>query len=221
MSYRRLSLLFFAAWLGCSLPLAVGAGGVDLHYPQTLDDWSKQFSDAGRDTDYPTSDAVYLLRDLNAAIRTPDDIMRFRDWAGDDDAVKLLLPWATGRYAETRIPATLILGNVVDNTNVCHLIVYLERNKKTITPDGRFNLLQVLRQVSSYALVDTAPWIDKYAALAQRDLEYEKDTEKTRFILRDIQDRLSLRTLGKDRELKTIAPAKYEECSRELSQLDQ
>ncbi|MER8396434.1 hypothetical protein NKH10_32435, partial [Mesorhizobium sp. M1340] len=81
---------------------------------------------------------------------TPEDIRRFREWKRDDEIVSGLIPLAAGLRSENRSPATLVLGNVVDNTNVCYVIAYFA-NTPEIGADGQYNLLQVVQQVASYA----------------------------------------------------------------------
>ena len=100
-------------------------------------------------TDVAAADVLAELRQVNDSIRTWDDVRVFRNWPDDDSFVIRLIPYAASPVQEVRKAATGILVNVVDNTNVCHVVDYLQDHlEMPIDIDGRYNLVLVLRQDS-------------------------------------------------------------------------
>lgn len=154
---------------------------------------------------------VSHLNALNDWIRTPEDIRRFREWKNDDEIVRGLIPLASGLRSETRSPATLVLGNVVDNTNVCYVIAYLT-NTPDIGADGQYNLLQVVRQVASYAFTDTATWIEKLVDLKEGQLKAQTDIENTARLLDRIKDALGKRANGQLLTLRSFSEPSFARC---------
>lgn len=155
--------------------------------------------------------ALNVLNAINASINTSDDIRKVRSWGEDDALVDALIPFAAGAFAETRIPATLVLGNVVDNTNVCRVMTFIEADQG-VTPDGRYNLLQVVRQVSYYAFDDTGAWITQLVDRWRTKFSGNPDLSKTQALLTQIQDVLALRTVGRGTTLRSFAGGKYTAC---------
>ncbi|MFB9982639.1 hypothetical protein ACFSQQ_15970 [Mesorhizobium kowhaii] len=158
---------------------------------------------------------VTHLSALNDWIRTQDDIRRFREWKNDDEIVRGLIPLAAGLRSETRSPATLVLGNVVDNTNVCYVIAYLA-NTPDVGADGQYNLLQVIRQVAGYAFSDTAAWIQELVELKEGQLKAQSDVENTARLLDRIKDALGKRTNGQLLTLRSFNEPSFKGCVAEL-----
>ncbi|RJT27263.1 hypothetical protein D3227_36440 [Mesorhizobium waimense] len=154
---------------------------------------------------------VTHLNALNEWIRTPEDIRRFREWKNDDEIVRGLIPLAAGLRSENRSPATLVLGNVVDNTNVCYVIAYLA-STPDIGADGQYNLLQVVRQVASYAFSDTAAWIEKLVEFKERQLKAQSDVENTARLLDRIRDALGKRANGQLLTLRSFSEPSFARC---------
>lgn len=160
--------------------------------------------------------ALNVLNAINASINTSDDIRAVRNWTRDDALVEALIPFAAGTFAETRIPATLILGNVVDNTNVCLVLAYIEADQ-AITADGRYNLLQVVRQVSYYAFDDTGAWIADFVSRWRTKFGSNPDLSKTQALLSQIQDLLTQRSVGRGTTLESFAKQNYTDCQQKLA----
>ncbi|OCP22433.1 MULTISPECIES: hypothetical protein [unclassified Ensifer] len=126
-----------------------------------------------------------------------------------------IIPLAAGRFTETRLPATYILGNVVDNTNVCRIIAYVQQSAE-IDANGRYNLLQVVLQVSEYAFDDTASWIQGLTAKLKPSLAEGPNNERTLALLSQIQLELGNRTLGKGDRLEVLSPSRFAYCEKVL-----
>jgi len=183
--------------------------------PSDLEQWRQGFqpnpSDATAPSPRPDPATVDSLNRLDGWLKSTDDIRTFRTWNRDDDVVQSLIPLAAGSFSETRLPATFILGNVVDNTNVCRVLDYLSKNPD-IEPNGRYNLLQVVLQVSEYAFDDTAIWIGKVASDLQQQLSDRPNNERTLALLARIKTQLQNRSLGKADRLETLSPTRFGDC---------
>ena len=187
--------------------------------PEGLKTWLAQlaqYSPDDGDKGGPPDGLVAQLNDLNDSISGSVDIQTFRNLAIDNEVVRSLLPYASSNFSETRIPATLVLGNVVDNTNVCYVVAYLLKNPG-MNSNGRFNLLQVVLQVSTYANPDTERWIRNLVALESGAAL--KGMDRTATLLKQITDTLDTRKLGQDRDLIDWAGDSYDRCVVELSPL--
>jgi hypothetical protein len=186
-----------------------------------LDTWRQDFETSqdgvGPSTAPPDQPTVSALNRLNGWLKTGDDVRTFRDWNRDDDVVQALIPLAAGSYSETRLPATFILGNVVDNTNVCRVLDYLKTNQQ-IEPNGRYNLLQVVLQVSEYAFDDNAMWINGTVSDLEKQLAGQPDTGRTLALLESIKAQLQKRSLGKADRLETLSPSRFASCAALLGQ---
>lgn len=176
-----------------------------------MDDLSQRDYGKGADPDIVTQ-----LNRLNERVRNFDDIQAFRQLRNDDDVVEALLPYASGQFSETRVPATFVLGNVVDNTNVCRVIAYL-LNTPNIDPNGRFNLLMVVTQVANYAYADTALWIDHLLQTEQQGARQQQSVSKTVALLSQLEATLTNRKLGRDTRLLTASPRSYDQCISALA----
>jgi hypothetical protein len=169
-----------------------------------------QTSDSGPDTQ-----AVALLNAINSKVSSTDAIQALRNWPEDDALVKALIPYAGGSFSETRIPATRILGNVVDNTNICMVLAYLN-DKTQGTADGRYNLLQVVRQVSYYAWSDTGEWIARFVERNLPAARADSNLQKTAATLEEVQTILVKRAVGTEDRLRDLALGKYNGCLKLL-----
>ena len=192
------------------MQFAPGAWAQDV---SSYDGWLKRLEALPHQTgDYAALvQALNVLNTINASINSTDDIRKVRNWNKDDALVDALIPFAAGAFAETRIPATLILGNVVDNTNVCRVMAFIDADQG-VTPDGRYNLLQVVRQVSYYAFDDTGAWITQFVERWRTKYSGNPDLSKTQALLTQIQDVLALRTVGRGTTLRSFAGNKYTAC---------
>lgn len=208
----------FLLWCTLTLTLlssASYAGEVVASDATSLDRWLVRAKDIVGNSSNVSEQIVSELDQLNDAIRQPRDIEAFRSWGKDDEAVRLLIPFAADARSKARIPSTLILANVVDNTNVCFVISYLYKNMETIDPNGRYNLLQVLLQVSNYAFSDNAQLMELYAQKSAPALLSE-DMTFTRNLLSAIMKTLDTRAIGRDRSLRMDFPVKYDACQEAL-----
>jgi hypothetical protein len=152
---------------------------------------------------------VDMLEELNSWILTPAQITDFRRWPNDDAIVKSLIPVAGSSYRPARVPATLILANVVDNSNVCHVIAHLQTNR-AMDENGRFNLLQVVLQVAVYAYDDNAEWMNAMAQQMMSDLR--KGDRDTFVLLQRIIEALNNREAGQGSRLADQKSAHFQDC---------
>jgi hypothetical protein len=185
----------------------------------TLDEWLTRFQQASAEAPEGqlspfVVESVYRLDSL---IRTPDDIRTFRGWSDDDRAVQLLIPLAAGRFSETRVPATFILGNVVDNTNICRVLFYLKDNPD-LEPNGRYNLLQVILQVAAYAFDDTSFWMEEVGTSLRENLSHQANNEKSLALIDRILLQLDRRGLGTGDRLELLSPRRFAQCVALLGQ---
>jgi hypothetical protein len=120
---------------------------------------------------------------------------------------------AAARRSEIRVPATLVLGNVVDNTNVCYVIAYLA-SAPSLDVDGQFNLLQVVRQVAVDPVRETADWILKLLNLKEAQLKGQSNMGDTQKLLDRIRTALPTAPQG---SLAEIDAQKLAECSQTIN----
>lgn len=186
--------------------------------PRFLDDWARRYSTNVASDDGTTKvswDAVGGIDELNRLVQTTDEITCFRRWSEDDAIVDAVIPLAGGSDVVTRIPATLLLENVVDNTNVCRVVTYLNR-KEGFDANGRYDLLLVVLQVSNYAFVDTANWISTLVGYLRKSLAGEADIAKTEALLDNIELTLSKRNFGNGSRLVDLDPTRFQDCLARL-----
>lgn len=177
-----------------------------------LEDWLHAFQNINRTAsgDALSPMLVFHLNELDGLIQSKEDIETFRKWTNDDKVVEVLIPLSAGTHPETRIPATLVLGNVVDNTNVCLVIAHLAQTND-LDVNGQFNLLQVVRQVADYAFVETSGWIVKLVDLKKGQIKGAVDMGSTEKLLSRIRQALPLKPTG---SLAELAQDKFLRCSR-------
>ena len=158
-------------------------------------------------------DLVSRVRELRNSLQTNADISTFRNWEYDDKIVERLVPLAAGPRSELRVPATLILADIVDNTNVCYLIAYLAKTPD-IGADGQFNLLQVTNQVAKTPYQETGMWISNIVDLKASQIKNLKYYENTSALLE--RTKASLRTSSIYGSLKKENPDRYVKCLEAL-----
>lgn len=210
MSIQR--ALIALLWLLLAAP-ALQAQTQSLRPPLSepmLEDWLRTFRQIEGDPSAGDLNPalVFHLNTLNDWIQTKDDIRIFRAWTNDDAVVVPLIPLAAALRSEIRVPATLILGNVVDNTNVCHAIAYLV-SARDLDVNGQFNLLQVVRQVAPHAWFEPANWILRLVEFKEDQIGGQADMGATQKLLARIRTALPAKPLG---SLEAIAADKYIAC---------
>jgi hypothetical protein len=208
-----------AAALGLTLLMAVPAQAIMLAMPplthEALDEWLATFNEVNVPTKGLNVEVVGQLNTLNEWIQSPDDIEIFRGWPQDDAVVDALVPLAAGQFSETRVPATLILGNVVDDSNVCYLLGYLATDIDN-GGNGQFNLLQVVRQVAGYAAPDVGVWIKTVVDQKLDQLGKMSNVENTTRLLGRIDAALASQGTGSSRPLSQSDPARFAACGAAL-----
>jgi hypothetical protein len=110
----------------------------------------------GKADSYDLGRVYSVLAPLNKLVETQDDIQAFRC---QDDLPTIRKIIALVRIDErvTRINASLLLANVVDNTTLCGVLEELFDH--TINDNARYNLWQVVLVVARYARVENKKWI--------------------------------------------------------------
>jgi hypothetical protein len=116
-------------------------------------------------------------------------IAQFR--ACDDPAIIRPLVWAArGQNQSIRVNATLILGNVVDNTTVCFVLHHLL--DPSISLNGRANLLGVVVAMASYAYKENVAAIERMlTAIEQKIANETGDLSQTKRLVADLRARVS------------------------------
>lgn len=184
--------------------------------PTIIDPWlqkyqSQLFGTAGDEK----FDKLGALLEFNDLIVTDNDVICIRRWEDDDKLINVLIPLAAGPDVRLRVPATLILENIVDNTNVCRVLASLAAGGADLDPDARYDLLLVVSQVANYAYSDVAQWIVSVLGLTGRALP--SDFAKTQELVQSIRDTLEGRRLGSDKLLSDKNQPKYQECLTALA----
>jgi hypothetical protein len=123
------------------LELSKTSGPVERWRPDQVS-YFLSISDVLRTTLSNNVDAITLFR----ACRTPE-VVRPLIWA------------ARGPSQGIRLNATLILGNIVDNTTVCFVLHHLQ--DPSISANGRANLLGVTLAVAGYAYLENVNAIER------------------------------------------------------------
>lgn len=158
-------------------------------------------------------DTLALLLQLNDAIQTPLQITCVRRWQRDDQLVDYLLPFAAGSDSRYRVTATLVLENIVDNTNVCRVISTLSNGAMNLDDNARYDLLLVIAQVAHYAYQDTAVWITTAVNQTKAQLTDGSQYAKTLSLLALIEDALQHRQAGQDMNLIEMSRGSYGKCA--------
>ncbi|MBI4920552.1 MAG: hypothetical protein HY834_02290 [Devosia nanyangense] len=184
--------------------------------PTFIDPWlqkyqSQLFGTAGDEK----FDKLGALLEFNDLIVTDNDVICIRRWEDDDKLVNVLIPLAAGPDVRLRVPATLILQNIVDNTNICRVLASLAAGGVDLDPDARYDLLLVVWQVANYAYSDVAQWM--LAVLDLTDKALPGDFAKTQDLIQSIRDTLTGRRLGVEKLLSDKNQPKYQECLTALA----
>jgi len=111
--------------------------------------------------------------------------------ACDDPKIVRPLVWAARNVSNSsaRINATLVLGNIVDNTTVCFVLHHLRDPKISI--NGRANLLGVTLAMAGYAYEENAKAIEDTIAIVQRNIStVQMDLTQTQKLIADIGARV-------------------------------
>lgn len=202
------AMLWPQAALGASIEIPVT--------PERLQAWYDAWPLKDRSLNEKSDPLVVdMLEELNSWILTPGQITDFRRWPTDDEIVKSLIPVAASSYRAARVPATLILANVVDNSNVCHVIAHLQ-TQRNIDENGRYNLLQVVLQVAAYANDDTADWMIVMARQMISDLSPRRGTEDTVLLLSRIVEAVNTREAGRGSSLSGQKSEHFRVCQELL-----
>lgn len=158
-------------------------------------------------------DTLALLLQLNDAIQTPLQITCVRRWQRDDQLVDYLLPLAAGSDSRYRVTATLVLENIVDNTNVCRVISTLSNGAMSLDDNARYDLLLIIAQVAHYAYQDTGIWITTAVNEAKAQLADGSQYAKTLSLLALVEDTLQHRNAGLDTKLEDRSATSYRKCA--------
>jgi hypothetical protein len=113
-------------------------------------------------------------------------ITKFRS-CDDKETMQPLISAARSSSYNLRINATLILGNVVDNTTVC--LVLDDLRDPTINANGRANLLGVTRAVASYAYKPNKKAIEETINLLEDSLKSQPNMAQTLTLIADVRAR--------------------------------
>lgn len=124
-----------------------------------------------------------LLEGLREALSVPENITAFRA-ADDRIAVTQLVSIAQAENAGLRFNAASILANVTDNSTLC---VILDKVIDRGTDIGaRYNLLQTVKVVSTFANRDNSYWIRSAVDQIRNSSESRSDVGKTLQVLSQI-----------------------------------
>jgi hypothetical protein len=108
----------------------------------------------------------------------------------NDAMIKSLVSAARGEHPGIRVNATLILGNVIDNTTVCFVLHQLR--DPSISVPGRANLLGITVAMASYAYKENAQAIEETLRSLAPTIESEKgDLAQTKNLIADLRARVS------------------------------
>ncbi len=124
----------------------------------------------------------------------------------DNERAIRSLAWAARSTVRSiRVNGTYVLASVADNTNVCILLHHLR--DKSITPDGRVNLLQVVAVVAAYAYRQNIEAMRDTIKTLNTNLSRTDQTTRTAELLRLIEQRA-----GKSINLENPLPPSYRPC---------
>ena len=110
-----------------------------------------------------------------------------------DATIKPLVWGARGQQQGIRVNATLILGNVIDNTTVCFVLHHLRQPNINNNVNGRANLLGVTVAMASYAYKENVQAIEETLRIIDPKIESEKgDLSQTKKIIAELRARVGL-----------------------------
>jgi hypothetical protein len=128
------------AW-EASLPVLIQ--NIDWYYRT---DAGQPYNEGDIQTLIPLTDLVLTILVNNYPV---DDTFRKVEEGEDNKTIKLLAWGARGTDKGLRYNSAYILGNVIDNTNLCIILDHLRDPE--LSREGRVNLLQVAVPTASYA----------------------------------------------------------------------
>jgi hypothetical protein len=124
----------------------------------------------------------------------------------DNERAIRSLAWAARSTVRSiRVNGTYVLASVADNTNVCILLHHLR--DRSITPDGRVNLLQVVAVIAAYAYRQNIEAMRDTIKTLNANLSRTDQTNRTAELLRLIDQRA-----GKSINLDNPLPPSYQPC---------
>jgi hypothetical protein len=124
---------------------------------------------------------------LRTVLSTNVEAIKLFRSCDEPSMVKPLIWAARGQNQGMRLNATLILGNVIDNTTVCFVLHHLR--DPSINQNGRANLLGVTLAVAGYAYLENIREIKKTLDLIKPGVE--ADAARTQKLIADIYARAS------------------------------
>lgn len=163
----------------------------------------------------PSIAALAALEEIRETVFNENGIRFFREHPRRDEAVKILVDFAASPLRAERLDATLSLANVVDNTTLCYPLSYLMTHPD-IDPNGRVNLLQIVRGVSTYAFRDNEQWITQTLSAVRRSIASRSDMELTRQLIFEIETKLKTRNMGRTQDLASYNPVMYAKCVEQM-----
>jgi hypothetical protein len=165
----------------------------------------------GPSTNWSAEQQTYLLSVtdiLRSITSNTKAIARFRE-CDEASMIKPLVWGARGQNPGIRVNATLVLGNVVDNTSVCYVLRHLR--DPTISVNGRANLLGVTIAMASYAYKENVAAIEQTLRLIESQTAKEQgDLTPTKKLIAELRSRTN-RSPNKDDDLP---PALSEPCGK-------
>ncbi|TWA70385.1 hypothetical protein FBZ85_1234 [Azospirillum brasilense] len=174
-----------------------------------------EFSPSTASRQTANSFALAEIAKLRASVADEQGINAFRIHSRRDEAVKILVRFASSPVRAERLDATISLANVVDNTTLCYVLSRLAKTDN-IDVNGRFNLLQVVRGVSTYAFQENEVWILQTNLKIEKELNEQKDIALTRQLISEIEQILSSRWRGREQSLANFNKTMYDKCGAEL-----
>ncbi|CDX15783.1 exported hypothetical protein [Mesorhizobium sp. ORS 3324] len=154
-----LFLSFVEAWGACSQEITLDPSCTNLRSLNIsqIKELITQLGDVqGKADNYDLGRVYSVLAPLNQLVKSQDDIQAFR--CQDDLAtIRKIIAFARIDERVTRINASLLLANVVDNTTLCGVLEELFDH--SLNDNARYNLWQVVLVVARYARVENQKWI--------------------------------------------------------------
>lgn len=161
----------------------------------------------GKADSYDLGRVYSVLAPLNKLVESQDDIQAFR--CQDDLAtIRKLIALVRVDERGTRINASLLLANVVDNTTVCGVLEELFDH--TLNDNARYNLWQVVLVVAGYARVENQKWIQGTVSDNQLFLANQPNYGRTLEKMNEVKAALS--TNKRTDSLKDGYVPQYQEC---------
>ena len=151
-----------------------------------------------------------LVRLGRSAIGPQDSIVAFNS-VSDISMIRKLVDISTVDISDIRINAALILTDVVENRTVCTVVNKLMESE--LSDNARFNLLQVLKIISSsnrLKNVEVKSWIGAAVQRNRALMEHAANADKTKSLLSEIERNVNSKVVS-DR-LAADYPRSYMEC---------